>query len=296
MSLPFTSVVSLHQDPYTCGVAKFSRELAKRLQIPFVPLSPDPNVWGSYPLLSLKWSELEKDHIPYTRHHCFPLAEDSSAEVMRTAKGRTYGVFWHDAGDPYVTEHAQHVFYADPSLGPTALWCPALIPNAPPRIQRLFSFGMSHKLKVHFYERAAELLDQQGIDYHLRVSVGLHEGTRLSDAYANFDRLRDALGPEHVTILGILSDEAVAEEIRDCDAVLAFFDYGARANNTTLHAALQAGKHVVTNHDHQTPGFIKASTKDILTMEGWQPQIPYYYGWDRFLEKLTEVYATTAHR
>lgn len=279
MSLPFTSVVSLHTDPYSCGVAKFSRQLAERLGVPFLNVR-DRRYWGSFPLFSLKASEFDCRDV----------------DVVPGPDDYAYGVFWHDAGYELITGYASVVFYADPSLGPNGLWCPSLIKPAPLAPLRLFSFGMAHKVQVPHFERVRDLLDREGVPFHLRVSVGLHEGTSLSDATGHFERLKECLGPERVTILGILSDEAVAVELRDADGVLAFFEHGVRANNTTVHAALESGNKVVTNHDRQTPGFLKAATRDIMTMDSWGTSIPYHYSWDNLIARMTELYAATAHR
>ena len=275
--MKFTSVVSLHTNTFGCGVAKFSAELAQRLGVPFCGFN---NQRGDFPLYSLKWSE-------------FSEAARGIAEYLPHSD---FGLFWHDAGDPWLTKQAEVVFYADPSLGPNGLFCPSLLEPVKPRLVKLFSFGMAHKLQTQGYERVRELLDRAGLDYHLRVSVGLHEGTSLSDATKHFDALKAIMGPEKVTILGILSDEAVNLELRDCDHVLAFFETGVRANNTTVHAALEAGKSVITNHDAQTPGFLKASTRDIVTRQAWESSIPYHYSWDNLIARMEEIYAATVNR
>jgi hypothetical protein len=176
--MKFTSVVSLHTNPTQCGVAKFGKQLADRLGIPFVPLHGGG--WGTSPLFSLKWSEVLN-------------SPDASVLELRSyarhsGKYLEFGVFWHDAGDERVTAGAKHVFYADPSLGSPGLWCPSLItPRKSPA--RLFSFGMAHKLQTDKYRRVRELLDKAEQPYHLRVSVGLHEGTSLDGAEKHFDAL-----------------------------------------------------------------------------------------------------------
>ena len=247
----------------TCGVAKFSAELAKRLDVPFVGFGDS---CGDRPLLSLKWSEI--------------------ASVPGLKVPRHYSVFWHDSGSPYLTKHATHVFYADPSLGSPGLWCPSLI-TPRPRPVRLFSFGMAHKLQTDKYQRARELLDAAGKRYHLRVSVGLHEGTSLSDATQHFDALKDIMGEENVTILGILSDDAVSEELSNADYVLAFFEKGLRANNTTVHAALDVGKNVVTNHDKDTPLLLKMSTWNVTAAGHWpRPAAMGAYSWEHLIEDM----------
>jgi hypothetical protein len=274
--MKFSSVASLHVNPMTCGVAKFSAELARRLDVPFVGL--DGECIG-HPLLSLKWSEF---------------SSYGQRDFGRRLRPDQFSVFWHDAGDPEITRRAKHVFYADPSLGPNGLFCPSLLPVSKPRTVKLFSFGMAHKLQPAYYARARQLIEADGLDYHLRVSVGLHEGTSLSDATHHFDALKEIMGEDKVTILGILSDEAVMQELQQADYVLAFFEHGLRANNTTVHAALQANKIVISNHDDHTPGFLKAATRDIVTRAEWERTIPYYYSWDTLLLRMQEIYDATA--
>jgi hypothetical protein len=221
-SLPFTSVVSYHTNPMTCGVAKFSAELARRIGVPFVGFGEHS---GQAPLLSLKWSEVE----------------DALNRGMKSPVG--FSVFWHDAGYEPITEHAKHVFYADPSLGSPGLWCPSLIESRKP--VRLFSFGMGHKLQVQHYQQLREALETR--PFHLRVSVGLHEGMTLADATVNIEPLKAIMGPSNVTFLGCLSDEAVVSELHQADYAVAFFENGAQMNNTTIHAAADAGLRVISN-------------------------------------------------
>lgn len=271
MSLPFTSVVGYHMNPLTCGVAKFNAELARRLGVPMCPLLGERDEWGDYPLLSLKYSEF--------------------IGRVGWSYPRNYGVFWHDAGAPLISRSASIVFYADPSLGSPGLWCPSLIP-ARKQLIRLFSFGMAHKLQTEKYRRVRELLDAAQLPYHLRVSVGLHEGTSLDGAEKHFDALKAIMGPEHVTILGILSDEAVSEELHAADYVLAFFENGLRANNTTVHAALETGCEVVTNHDKFTPRELSAATWPIHDMDDW-PQCYTSFTWDNLIRQMEALCAAS---
>lgn len=263
--MKFSSVVSLHTNPMTCGVAKFGAQLAERLGVPFVGLDAPT---GAHPLFSLKWSEFSGyGRRDFVDHAACP-----------------FSVFWHDTGEQVITNSAAHVFYADPSLGSPGLFCPSLItPRNTP--VRLFSFGMAHKLQTDKYKRVRELLDAAGKRYHLRVSVGLHEGTSLDGAEKHFDALREIMGPEHVTILGILSDDAVSEELSHADYVLAFFEKGLRANNTTVHAALQHGCPVLTNVDEHTPKPLLYDVDDLDFLERW-PEPAQTYSWDRLISAM----------
>ena len=268
----FSSVVSLHMNPMTCGVAKFSHELARRLGIPCVPLANE-TWWGPFPLFSLKASEV--------------MAERPAPKFWAPKR---YGVFWHDEGMSTLAAKADVQFYADPSLGPNGLWCPSLLTPSKPRVVRLFSFGMAHKLQPKHYAKVRALLDAAGLRYHLRVSVGIHEGTSLDNATKHFDALKEIMGAENVTILGILSDDAVAEELSAADTVLAFFEKGLRANNTTVHAANAAGRRIVSNCDEQTGVSLRSLVLDITSMDRW-PDGANPYSWGNLIDAMEGIYA-----
>jgi hypothetical protein len=263
-SLPFTSVVSYHTNEYGCGVAKFGKQLAERIGVPFVGLDGD---WGDHPLLSLKQAERPPVFAYRPRH-------------------KVFSVFWHDTGDDYknLTENARYVFYADPSLGSPGLWCPSLI-TPRKRPVRLFSFGMAGRLQSDKWQRLRTLLDKAGERYHVRVSVGIHEGTSLSGVEKHFDALMDIMGADNVTILGILTDDAVAEELGRCDYVVAFFEKGLRANNTTVHAARLTNREVITNCDDDTPEDLYSDVNRIDDMPAWS-EIGTPYSWERLIEAM----------
>ena len=278
-SLPFTSVVSYHTNEFGCGVAKFSKLLAERLGVPLVPL--EGGYLGNFPLLSLKASECERE--------CEILADEPW--------DFSFGLFWHDKGEPMLTGRADVVYYADPSLGSPGLWCPSLLTPSRPRIVRLFSFGMAHKIHTAHHVKVKTLLDAAGLDYRLRVSVGLHEGTDLGAATASFDALK-AIHGDRMTILGILSDDAVAEELQHADYVLAFFDQGVRLNNTTVHAALNQRRPVVTNHDDQTPQIMREITMNVDSpiWVDWLCGKAHVYSWKHLIHQMESIYAATLNR
>lgn len=266
-SLPFTSVVSYHTNPLTCGVAKFSKILADRLGVPFVGCS-ETGRFGVHPLLSLKWSEVsDSDHLPLLWSHLRQIP---------------YSLFWHDAGS-WLTANASHVFYADPSLGSPGLWCPSLIETRKPL--RLFSFGMGHKLQVDRYEELRAALGDR--PFQLRVSVGLHEGMTLDDATKNIEPLTAIVGQERVRFLGCLSDESIVEELHQADYAVAFFERGARMNNTTIHAAMDAGVPVIGNYDADTSGWLK-----LRLIQPRQLRVD-RHGWNELITEMERVCASS---
>lgn len=232
----FTSIVGYHHNPERCGVARFNAELAKRLGVPFVGFDGE---WGDAPLFSLKWSELT----PADR-------DDWRARIAFDADmGRAIAVFWHDAGDEAVTNCADKVCYA------TEVSCPpAPIPTFLQRpCIRLFAFGMAHRMPIEPYRKVKALIDATGATFDLRLSMALHEGTDLDTALSRCEELESAVGPGNLKVLGCLSDYALAEELQAAHAVCAFFPHGVRANNTSVHMAMQAGAPVVTNLDAHSP-------------------------------------------
>jgi len=236
--------------------------------VPFVGFDASPYHLGLHPLFSVKASELHPGAF-------------SSCVVNK------FSLFWHDAGIPELTAKAATVFYADPSLGSPGLWCPSLLTPSKPRTVRLFSFGMAHKLQTAHYAKVRQLLEAAGLDYRLRVSVGLHEGTSLDDATQHFDALKDIMGADKVTILGCLSDDAVAEELQQADYVLAFFEQGLRANNTTVHAALDYGKRVITNHDRTTDETMAQQTIDIINWHVWPSTA--LWTWEQLIAEMERL-------
>ncbi len=289
-----TAVVSYHRNALTCGVARFSQDLARRLGVPCVGFD-DP--WGECPLLSLKWSEISaRDQVRF-----YDRCED-----------QPYVVFWHDRGILDITEGARAVFSGDPTLPGSALWCP---PTLPLRLHEpyditLLTFGMAHKLHVEPYRKVRQLLEAAHLSYRLKVSVGLHEGTTIDQCAMHLDALEDIFGAAHMQMLGSLSDLALAEQMQAADLICAFFPKGVRANNTSVHTAMAMGRPLLTNLDHLSPKVLHGAVFDLATLTQWpdaatrrlmaiQGLICHmeHFTWPTFLHQFLQgLYATTDDR
>ena len=83
--------------------------------------------------------------------------------------------------------------------------------------------------------------------------------------------MADAVGPKNLKVLGCLSDYALAEELAAAHAVCAFFPQGVRANNTSVHTAMQAGCCVVTNLDADSPTAFQhgITVLDLAQLDTW---------------------------
>ena len=253
MSHPWTCVVSYHTDPEHCGVAKFNRQLARRLGVPMVKLGE--HYWeGERPLFSMKWAEL-------------PVA-------LRSLCWHKRDVLWHDTPTLAAPVTGRHWYL--PAIGVPALVQPSTLVQP-----ALFTFGMSHKIQVPLFRA----LQAQLPPCQLWVSTATHEGAGPS-------RIPDLMAAWGATArnLGTLSDEALGLVWPHVSALVAFFDAGLRANNTTVHAALDAGVPVITNHGDETPDDLRALTHDYrgLTKFPPQPEGPSPYTWARLLEALCD--------
>lgn len=276
----FDAVLSVHASPDGCGVTKFNQQLAKGLGVVHDRLVLRPHPHWKYPLLSLKNSELSDspDVRPLLRQYPKP-----------------YAVFWHDAGDQVITTRAAQVWYA------SEVGCPSTIRGDATRPgQTVLTFGMGHKTGYAQHRRLKMLLDASGAPYVVCQSSAVHEGHPWDQTTTETAAQMRAIYGDAFRWLGYLADDALAREIRDAHLIALFYEPAARANNTTLWAALEAGTPVITNLDAHSPKELAhqrsvfdldrllelpdASERREARFGGWQAAKA--YGWDRVLSAL----------
>ena len=248
-------VVTHHMTPAVSGVVRFNQILAERLGVPLVGIF-DPAL-GSYerPLLSFKVGELSEDErrrldglldSSTWRPHVF-LHEWSGDTVERRLVGEAAQV-WCGSD-----ELAERVEALNPAYA--VVWTPGLLTDRrayPPAEISVFSFGMAHKLRVDMFERLRELLDATGRSYAVYISTATHETRSVHDSQVVADALEEVF-PVNLFFLGTLSDVAVYNQLRAATFFAAFFQRGARANNTSVAAAMELGSVVITNLDRHSP-------------------------------------------
>jgi len=298
-------IVGYHLNPWTCGIAKFNAILARRLNVPVMGFLDFPAGSGRRPLLSVKCSEFTPEHVP---------------ELDRWARDRAgeYELFLHavDGSDVErrLIANAARVYCGNRELTAglqsqrpdcVELFCPGTL-MTPERIHdtelQIFTFGMAHKIRVDYYRKLEQLLAAAGRSYKIFVSTALHEGTSFDDSFVvRFEELQDIFG-SHIYFMGYLSDTAVFNHLLDASFLAAFFERGLRANNTTVNAALEYGRPVITNLDRFSPlGYEHMRTVlDINRLEALPDdetlngigqaarEITHRdYGWDRLVSQLT---------
>jgi hypothetical protein len=250
----WTSVVSYHTDPEVCGVARLSAQLAQRLGVPH--LGPaDRELWGDNPLLSVKWGEWVTAH--WDRY--------TACDQL-----------WHDVPPPYCAERVTGIVWKIYELGVPALVQPVRMGQHP----AFFTFGMSHKVDLARFA----VLRAKFPTHELWISTATHEGAGPSKV----PELLATWGAGAFD-LGHLSDAALSLVWPQVTAFVGFFADGLRANNSSVHAALNAGIPVVTNHDAQTPDDLRSRTYDYRAVDQhtpmpWRGYSP--YTWDRLLKEL----------
>lgn len=242
----YDCVITSDHHPMLCGTAKFSHQLAERLGVPC------ETVVGltRYSLVSVRASEMRFHAFTPQRFDLF--LHDWDVDEAQ----RTNALTW--------LRRAGRVFAANRSIADqirplrhdvTALWAPSTIQGNPHRgAINVLTFGMAHKIQAHHYEKLKTLLDGTGEDYTVSVSTAIHEGSPWDETARVADRLRVVFG-DHLRVLGYLSDDALARELRDCSGAAIFFDPALRANNTTAYAVLDANKALITNKDGHSPRF-----------------------------------------
>ena len=236
------AVLGYHLNPFSCGVAKFNRRLAEQLGVAFDSYGKIHQF--AHPLVSLKASEMAVDWFP-----------GSGVSIKHP-----YDLLLHDRPYPTLPWQqwigcANRVFYAD------ELGCPATVDGNPHRgAYRVLTFGMAHKLVLPHFAALKERLDREHPDYTLSLSTAVHEGSPWDTALTDAEAAMRGIFGDRLRVLGFLADDALARELQECDAVAAFFVPAVRANNTSIWAAVEAGKTIYTNTDEHSPDLTQPPT------------------------------------
>lgn len=270
------SIYVVHENPYTCGITRFSMYLAAALNVPMRPLHSISLDCPRSPLISIKSEELGDSFPDF---------------VNRIVSSRVnYSLFLHDFGgndlEVDLAGHAEHVFAANKVIAgrlgrygikATAAYCPGMAPvrTSSGAEIKVLTFGMAHKLRVRSYRKLQQLLEDSGESYVVRVSSAIHEETHLEKAMFSMTSDLHELFGSHLNFLGFLSDETISRELIASTFFTAFFPNGARENNTSIMTAMAHGTPVITRLDEDSPSFM-VHGKTIYNIDEMQclPKIP----------------------
>lgn len=265
-------IATYHEDPLSCGVAKFNCILSEQLRVPMLQLFDPALLTHSSPLLSIKCAEFSEHDV--SRLHQLVNRFSVAAEIALFLHG-----FSDTSAELKLINRARVVYCGNREIYQrlqrhattlVKLWSPSTLrPISTSKSIgdiRVFSFGMAHKLRTAHYSKLRRLLDQTGQSYTLFFSMAPHQGASFEKSLAiSSEQLRNIFG-DAVHYLGFLSDDAVLEYLQRATFFTAFFDQGVRENNSSVIAAMEHGCTVITNTDEYSPSFMEHG-KNILDID-----------------------------
>ncbi len=265
-------VVSYHPFPYTCGVTRFNHGLASSIGDHVVDFADwiQADHSDAYHVLSLKPSEMsmedrrllfarlqpdassfsvvlhefldsELEHLMLSRAHRILTVDSEMAERVR-AKG-------HQVVNGYAPADVKSEGIESSDL-------------------TFLVLGMSHKMNQSLFARFVELCDESGESYSLEVSMAVHEGQNLGEAFDMMENLTRSKG-NRVRFLGFLSDEALGRAIGESDGVVLLRE-GIRESNSSVLGAMSFGKPVFVWLDVHSPSWMShgSTVFDVGLLDG----------------------------
>jgi len=255
----YSTLVSYHTNPYTCGVARFNHALATALSIPIRGVAKFESRKSDILLLSLKFEEMSTD-----------ASQSLLADLQ--VKDAKFDLFLHGVANSEIEQKfisfARRVIvatqeYADLIRAQRPDVIAFFAPGAADRSKRfdaditLLTFGMAHKIRSSGYKKLGEILSTDARTVQLEISTALHDGTSFSEDFFSVGSEISQVFDGKVTFLGFLADEEVSRRLHAADALVAFFPAGVRENNTTVLSAMAHGCPVITNFDGYSPTWMK---------------------------------------
>jgi hypothetical protein len=259
MTAAYSSVVSFHTNPYTCGVARFNQALAKSMQVPIESISQFVASRQKLSLLSLKFDEIPVEVSER-------LLEDINQESA------VFDLFLHGINQSaietkFITKASRVIVasreYADLISEQRKDVIALFAPGAGMSELRstfditLLTFGMAHKIRSEGYRKLGAILKPDSRTFQLEISTALHDGTSFSEDFFSVGSEIGEVFDGNVSFLGFLADDEVSRRMTNADALVAFFPSGVRENNTTVLSAMAHGCAVITNLDEYSPPWMK---------------------------------------
>jgi hypothetical protein len=255
----YSSVVSYHTNPYTCGVARFNQALAKEMRIPVCSVSKFVPSSESISLLSIKFEEMstksaedlwaQLDQVDAKFDLFLHGVAQSEIENLYIDKARRVIVATREYAEIIRAQRPDVLSYFAPGAADSGKKTNVDI--------TLLTFGMAHKIRSDGYRKLGEILASDKRSVQLEISTALHDGTSFSEDFFSVGAEISEVFSGNVSFLGFLADDEVSRRLRAADALVAFFPAGVRENNTTVLSAMAHGCAVITNFDSLSPSWMK---------------------------------------
>jgi len=253
--MSYSSLVSYHTNPYTCGVARFNQALATALGVSVCAVTELAADKSDMMLLSLKFEEMSTEIAENLLTHLIETGANfdlflhgvtnSELEKKFIASARRVIVATQEYADLIRAQREDVVAYFAPGAGDAGVAKIAEI--------TLLTFGMAHKIRSEGYRKLGQLLSADSRTVQLEISTALHDGTSFSEDFFSVGSEISQVFDGNVSFLGFLADDEVSRRLHATDALVAFFPHGVRENNTTVLSAMAHGCAVITNFDSYSP-------------------------------------------
>lgn len=252
----YSSILTYHTNPYTCGVARFNSSLAKEFGISMVSFLNASQFDLATPLVSVKFSEMKL----------------GDADLLcRITVRSEYDLLLHDfstnRAELELLKNANRVFGANSEISDLmrkyrpdveSLFAPGLQPH-PHEVGadvELLTVGMAHKIQSRLFARLGELVAADLRSVKLTISAAFHEGMDFGESMSRVHSEVQHTSGLDCVFAGFLSDEELSQRLLKSDGVVAFFATGVRENNTSVLGAMAHGCAVFANVDSYSPAWM----------------------------------------
>ena len=259
MTSEYSSVISFHTNPYTCGVARFNQALSKSMKVPIESISQFVASQEKVSLLSLKFDEIP---IEVSERLLEDINQESAVfdlflhginrsdiETKFIAKASRVIVASREYAELISEQRKDVIALFAPGAGMSGLRSTFDI--------TLLTFGMAHKIRSEGYRKLGAILKPDSRTFQLEISTALHDGTSFSEDFFSVGYEIGEVFDGNVSFLGFLADDEVSRRMSEADALVAFFPSGVRENNTTVLSAMAHGCAVITNLDGYSPPWME---------------------------------------
>jgi hypothetical protein len=270
-------IVSFHTNPYTCGVARFNRSLADEMKVPMISVDSFASSPIGNSLISIKFDEMSPAAVKLLTKELIENDLDFNLLLHDLDGSDEELLFCSNAKKLFTAKKELQERICE--LRPDAV--ATFAPGAPAIDTQggfdltLITFGMAHKIRADGYKKLGDLLDKDSRKIQLEISTALHEGTSFSEEFFSINSEISAVFKGNVNFLGFLADSEVSRRINSASALIAFFPFGVRENNTTVLSAMAHGCAVITNLDTKSPPWMEhgVSVFNIDEMESFPSEI-----------------------
>ena len=223
MTAAYSSVISFHTNPYTCGVARFNQALAKSMQVPIESISQFVASQEKVSLLSLKFDEIPVDvsarllediNLESAVFDLFLHGINRSViETKFIAKANRVIVASREYAELIREQRKDVIALFAPGAGMSGLRSTFDI--------TLLTFGMAHKIRSEGYRKLGAILNPDSRTFQLEISTALHDGTSFSEDFFSVGSEIGEVFEGNVSFLGFLADDEVSRRMINADALVA---------------------------------------------------------------------------